>query len=64
MTPGDFVYMQIYKGSLSSGAVERIAKEQAQIGTENYRKNNFQGKVSALITSRIKEAVKLSKAYK
>lgn len=62
--PKDFVYNSIYKGSLSRGATERMAKERAQIGTENYLKNKFQGKAVKYIEDEIKIALSLSKRDK
>lgn len=63
-SPKDFVYMSIYRGAISRGAAESVARHRAQIGSENFRKNKFTGKAVNYIEQEIKEAVKLSKNYK
>lgn len=55
MKPNDFVYKQIYQGAMKLGAMERIAKEHAQMGAADYAKNRFE-KATAMIENRIKMA--------
>lgn len=61
MTPNDFVYLQIFKGALKSGSSERIAKEEAVLGLEEYKKSKIGKSVSVLIDFRIKNAKRRSK---
>ena len=60
MQPNDFVYNQIYKGSLQKGAKETKAHEMAVRGLEPYKRHQFK-KPSHLIEDFIKKAVKESK---
>lgn len=48
----DFVYMQIYRGSLRKGASESKALRAALLGLDDYKKNRFT-KVSKLIEEKI-----------
>lgn len=64
MSQQDFVWIQIYKGALKAGSSERYAKDQAQVGLDEYKKNKFDRKVSHLIEKRIKNAVVLTKKDK
>jgi len=64
MLPKDFVYTQIYKGSLAKGASEQFSRERAQMGVSNYIKNNFKGKAVAHVENEIKEAARLTKLAK
>ena len=59
---GDFIWSQIYKGALAGGAKERIAKDSAVAGLEDYRKGRFKkGGAGKLINTAISLAVKRSK---
>ena len=60
MNPSDFIFTNIYKGSLAKGVEEKIAHEQAQIGMDDYYKNKFVN-ASKLINDKITMAVKLQK---
>lgn len=64
MTPHDFVFNSIYKGALNEGVGERIAHEEAIMGLEQYKKNQFARKAAAVITDRIKLAKKRHKVAK
>lgn len=59
MEPTDFVYLQIYKGSLAAGAKEKAARDQAIIGLDKYKKSNFRKKVTDLISHHITQAKKM-----
>ena len=63
MNPQEFIYYQIYEGALKAEAKERQALNAATTGLEDFRKGGLGGvgKISKLIESKIKEAVKLSK---
>lgn len=56
----DFVYMSIYRGALKVGAFERLAKDHAVMGLEDYKRGRFD-KVINLINKRIQDAKKDSK---
>lgn len=59
---GDFIWDQIYKGALAGGAKERIAKDSAVAGLEDYKKGRFKkGGAGGLVKSAIALAVKRSK---
>jgi hypothetical protein len=64
MQPNDFVFSQIYKGALKSGATERFAHRHAVMGLEDYKKSKIATKVSKLIEQRIKDAIKDTKRAK
>lgn len=55
MEPGDFVYMQTYKGCLAQNVTEKTAKDAAVRALNDYRKGKFDGKVSEMIKKRISE---------
>ena len=57
----NFVFDQIYKGSINGGATERNAHNAAVIGLEEYKKGRYARKVSSLIQDKIKQAIKGSK---
>jgi len=59
----DFVYNQVYKGSIKKGASQAESTNAAVKAVDDYKKNKFKGKVFNLIESAIKEAVKISKVY-
>ncbi|MFL0802418.1 MAG: hypothetical protein K6L81_01785 [Agarilytica sp.] len=61
MTHADFIYMSIYRGALKEGAVERMAKDAAQMGLDDWKKNKIGEKVSDLIKQRIAKAKRDSK---
>lgn len=56
----DFVYFAILKGALAEGATERIAKDEAMLGLENFKKGKFDKAIN-LINNRIAEAKKRAK---
>ncbi len=59
MSPSDFVFDQIYRGSLNKGASQASAQKHAMIGTDEYKKGKTSGKrVSHLIERHIMEAKK------
>lgn len=65
MSPADFVYNQIYKGSLALKISETIAKNHAVMGLDRYKKNKFQkNKVDLLIKEQIAAAKKQMKGIK
>lgn len=64
MQPNDFVWNQIYKGSIARGAKQGVAHKHAVTGSERYRKNQFSGKAVNFIEQCIKDAVKESKMHK
>ncbi len=57
---GDFVYMAIYRGALKVGATDRLAKDHAIMGLEDYKKGKFDKAIN-LINDRIQRAKKESK---
>ena len=57
----NFVFDQIYKGSINGGATERIAHNAALTGVESYKKGRYTKRVSVLIEDKIKQAIKESK---
>lgn len=62
MMPNDFVFDQIYKGALKAGATERHSHNNAMLGLDDYKKHKLGAKkVSSLIETRIKTAVKESR---
>ena len=62
MNPSDFVYDQIYRGSLNAGASQASAQKHAVIGTDEYKKGKTSGKkVSHLIERHIVEAKRVKK---
>lgn len=52
-TMEDFVFTQIYKGSIREGVSERLSHNTAMIGVEDYKKGRYQGKPSKMIQERI-----------
>jgi len=62
MNPKDFVFDQIYKQSLKSGASSVNAHAQAVMGLDDFKKGKFSGgRVSKLIEDRVKKAKRASK---
>lgn len=62
MSPGDYIYMQIYKGALAGGAKERLAKDYAVMGLDDYKRGKFKkGGAGQLVKSAIALAIKVSK---
>jgi len=57
MQSTDFVYQQIYKGSLSQGAKEKAAHDAAVMGLGDYKKGKFK-KAQDLIKQYIQKAKK------
>jgi len=53
MNSSDYVYDQIYKGSLKEGVHEHIAADQATQGINDFNKNKYTGRPSKLIMHRI-----------
>lgn len=65
MDPFDFVYEQVYKGALNKGVKEGIARDQAVIALDAYKKGKFSGaKVGKFIEDQIKVAKMKSKKVK
>ena len=60
MNGKDFVYKSILNGALEKGASQVMAKDQASLGLEEYKKGRFD-KPDKLINEKIKDAVRLSK---
>jgi hypothetical protein len=60
MNAQDYVYRQILTGALDKGASETMAKNNATLGLEEYKKNRF-SKPDKLIQEKIKEAVRQSR---
>ena len=58
MSGNDFVYKEVYKGCLSAGCDERLAKDTAVMTLQKYKNNQFT-KASKLIKQSITDAKKL-----
>lgn len=58
MSPGDLVYMEVYKACLKQGCSESISKNAAVQTLQKYKNNQFT-KVHKLIKESITDAKKL-----
>lgn len=63
MEPNDFVYQQIYKGSLAAKVNEGVARGHAVMGLDSFKKGKFT-RVDWLIRDMIIKAKKVSKGIK
>ena len=62
MSWNKFVRDSIYNGAIKQGATEKAAKDQAEIGVDDYMKGRLDnGRVSKLIEKRIIEAKRMKK---
>ena len=57
----DFVFTQIYKGSIREGVSEGLSHNTAILGVEDYKKGRYQGKPAKMIQDRIAAAKKAHK---